>query len=149
MIAVEAKGGLGNRLFQFAFGIGTAARLGTSFAMQDDALRPIFTLEPYDRRVARGLRALRFRATHRARRYPVVIERDLGYSPDPPPRLFDRRIYRGYFQSERFFAHVRPQVLRAFSVRPEHERRFRARYGDLLARPYVCCHVRRGDYLSW
>jgi hypothetical protein len=149
LIAVEAKGGLGNRLFQFAFGIGTSARLGTSFVMEDDALRPIFTLEPYDRPVARALRGLRFRATHRVGPYPVQLEVDLGYSPDPPPHLFDRRIYRGYFQSERFFAHVLPRVRRAFSVRPEHEQRFRARYADLLGRPYVCCHVRRGNYLRW
>jgi hypothetical protein len=149
MIAVEPRGRLGNQMFQFAFGIGASATLGTSFAMRDEGLRGLFTLAPYDREPGRSLRSLRLRAARRVRPYPAVTERELGYEGDPLERVQDRRLYQGYFQSERFFDHVRERVLRAFAFRPEHEQRFRARYGDLLERSYVCCHVRRGDYLTW
>jgi hypothetical protein len=149
MIAVERQGRLGNHLFQFAFGIGATTRLGTSFVMEDDALRPIFQLGGWADPVERRLRRLFFRAGHRLRPYPVVREDSFRSPEETLEALLDRRIYAGYFQSERYFAGAEEQVFAAFSFRPEHERRFRHRYAELLAGPYVCCHVRRTDYLSW
>jgi hypothetical protein len=149
MIAVERGGRLGNQLFQFAFGIAAAARLGTSFVMQDDDLRRVFTLGPYGSPLPRALRALRFRAGQRIRPYRVVKIYDDSFD-DPAQaldHLVDRSLYSGLFHSERFFAGARDQVLAAFTFRPEHERRFWARYADLLETPYVCCHVRRTDFL--
>jgi hypothetical protein len=149
VIAVERAGRLGNQLFQFAFGIAAAARLGTSFVMQDDDVRRVFTLGPFGDPLRRGLRAVRFRTGQRIRPYPVVKVDD--YAHDDPAdaleRLVDRTIYSGLFHSERYFAGVRDAVLAAFSFRPEHQRRFRARYADLLRAPYVCCHVRRTDFV--
>lgn len=151
MIAVERAGRLGNQLFQFAFGIAASKRLGTSFVMQDDELRRVFTLGSFAREPARSLQRLRFRAGNRLRRYRVVKLRDESFD-DPAEaleRLSDRTIYSGLFHAERFFAGARDEVLSAFCFRPEQVRRFRERYADLLATRYVCCHVRRADFLQW
>src|SRR5207244_3906913 len=74
---------------------------------------------------------------------------DFSEPEDVLARLQDRRRYVGFFQSERFFADAAADVRAAFRFLPEHERAFRARYAELLRRPYVCCHVRRTDYLTF
>ena len=149
VIAVERRGRLGNQLFEFAFGIAAAQRLGTSFVMEDAALRGIFTLGRWGEPVARRLRRLRFRVGHRLRPYPVVHESEFEDPLEVLGRLRDRRVYSGFFQSERFFAVAEEDVRAGFAVRAEHEQRFRERYADLLGVPYVCCHVRRTDYHTW
>ena len=149
MIAVERRGRLGNQLFQFAFGIAAAARLGTAFVMQDELLHGIFELGRWAEPVPRRMRRLRFRLGHRLRPYPVVYQDSFGSPAELMDALRNRRIYNGFFQSEGFFAGAEADVRAAFAFRPEHERRFRERYADLLGAPYVCCHVRRTDYHSW
>ena len=150
MIAVESSGRLGNQLFQFAFGIAAATRLGTSFVMRDDDLRRVFVLAPYRRFGGRVARSLRFRAGQALRPYRVVKIHDetFGDPAEALEHLADRTVYSGLFHSERFFTAVRAQVLAAFTFRPEHERRFQDRYADLLETPYVCCHVRRTDFVT-
>jgi hypothetical protein len=149
MIAVERRGRLGNQLFQFALGVAAAERLGTSFVMDDEALRGIFGLGRWGRPIGRRLRGLRFRAGHRLRPYPVVWEVAFDDPLELLQHVRDRRIYNGFFQSERFFADAREAVRAAFAFRVEHERRYHERYPDLVGVPYVCCHVRRGDYHTW
>lgn len=136
MIVVERKGGLGNQMFQYAFGIAAARRLGTDFAMEDGDLERVFLLG--GRAKPDGLP-----------RYPVVgVANDSYEEPEEVlARLRDDTTYAGFFQSERFFADAADEVGRAFRLRPEHEAAFRERYPDLLERPYVCCHVRRKDYV--
>ena len=146
MIAVECRGRLGNQLFEFALGIAVSARLGTTFVMLDDGLRLLFELTPYSRTLRRAFRALHFRLGHRRDPYPIVRDYEFGSPGDRLAGVRDRVIYRGWFQSEAFFENARYCVLDAFTVRAKHERRFRKRYSRLLAAPYVCCHVRRGDY---
>jgi hypothetical protein len=138
MIVVETKGRLGNQMFQYAFGLAAARRLGTEFAMAADELRGFFLLDGRSR-------------AGDGSSFPVVKIDNSDY--DEPEevleRLADDTVYSGYFQSERFFADAADEVRAAFRLRAEHEEAFRARYGDLLERPYVCCHVRRTDYLTF
>jgi hypothetical protein len=150
MIAVEARGRLGNQLFQFAFGVAAAARLGTDFAMNDDLLRPNFTLEPWGAPARRLSRSSRYRIAQRRSPFPVVRFDDAYQAPGEVLALVkDRTHYAGFFQSELFFKDAAADVRRMFRPRPEHERAFKDRYEDLLREPYVCCHVRRTDYLDW
>jgi len=146
VIAVESRGRLGNQLFQFAFGIGASRRLGTSFVMPDRLLRAAFTLGRYGRPLGRRRRALRYRLG----RYPIVKFDNESYREpaDVLRQLTDRTQYAGFFQSEDFFANARDEVRAAFTARPEVLRAFRERHAGLLEAPYVCCHVRRGDYLQ-
>jgi len=151
MISVEARGRLGNHLFQFAFGLAASERLGTDFAINDDLLRACFTLAPWSDRWRRGVRAARYRASRRVAAFPVV-KVDPGGHDEPGEvlaQLRDRTHYVGFFQSERYFADVASAVRRAFRPLPVHERSFSERYEELVRRGYVCCHVRQTDYREW
>jgi hypothetical protein len=151
MIAVERRGRLGNQLFQFAFGIAASHRLGTQFVMADDQLRELFTLGPFGRPAERIARSLRYRAERAVRAYAVakVDNTDYEAPSEVLDALRDRALYAGFFQSETFFAECRETVREAFTPRPRHVRVFRERYGSLLQGDYLCCHVRRTDYLKW
>lgn len=147
MIAVEARGRLGNQMFQFAFGLAASNRLGADFVFDETELRRWFTLEPRRGAVARARRAAAYRLATRFAPYPAV-----KVEPDEAPqdvlrRTRDRTSYSGFFQAEGFFAGVAAGVRQAFVPRTEHIRAFRDRYGELLQEGYVCCHVRRTDYL--
>jgi hypothetical protein len=146
MISVEARGRLGNHMFQFAFGLAAAARLGTDFAMNDELLRPAFGLGEWNTLPRRTLRAVRFRVAKQLAPHRVVkIDND----DDPAAvlaELSDHVHYAGFFQSRRYFEGVDQLVRTAFQPRPHHVAAFRDRYEDLARAPYVCCHARRTDY---
>jgi hypothetical protein len=133
-------------MFQFAFGLAAAARLGTDFAMNDDVLRPIFTLGSWRSPARRAVRSVRFRVASRLSP-PRVVKIDNDDDPeDAVGKLVDHVHYAGFFQSLRYFEDAQPLVRAAFEPRRRHVEAFRDRYGDLIGSPYVCCHVRRTDY---
>ena len=134
-------------MFQYAFGLAAARRLGTDFAMADDELRAAFTLGRNARLHRRATRAFRYRLGQRQGGYRVV-----KVAPDTDPAgvvasLADSTHYAGFFQSETYFAGAREEVRQAFTPRGAVEQAFRERYAGLLGTPYVCCHVRRTDYV--
>ncbi len=132
-------------MFQYAFGIAAARRLGTDFVLADDLLRPADDL-------LRSLFVLgRQSGAAEVPQYPIVKidNEDYDEPEDVLAQLEDNMQYSGFFQSERFFADLAAEVRAAFRLRPEHEEAFRARYADLLERPYVCCHVRGTDYATF
>lgn len=151
MIAIERRGRLGNQLFQFAFGIAASRRLDRGFVMADDELRELFTLGPYRRSVGRLSRSLRYRTERAVKPYAVVKVDNTDYAKpsDVLAALRDRTLYAGFFQSEMFFSDCRHAVREAFAPRESHRHAFREQYGSLLRDEYVCCHVRRTDYLEW
>jgi Glycosyl transferase family 11 len=122
-------------MFQYAFGLATARRLGSTFAIDDAELRRIFVLaEPTDFAPVRPSRT-------------ATIPND-GFSrpEDVVEKLTDDTRYVGFFQSERFFAHFADDVRTAFRLRAEHQHAFLNLYSDLAHGAYVCCHMRRTDY---
>ncbi|MBV8480105.1 MAG: alpha-1,2-fucosyltransferase [Actinobacteria bacterium] len=146
MISVEAHGRLGNHMFQFAFGLAAASRLGTDFAMNDELLRPLFDLGGWNGKAQRARRSVRFHITKRLAPSPVV---KVGNDEDPDlviRALQDGVHYAGFFQSLRYFENVASGVRSAFHPHEQHVEAFRTRYHDLAANPYICCHVRRTDY---
>ncbi len=138
VIAVEAAGRLGNQMFQYAFGLAAARRLGTEFAFDESTLDRLFVLGFHH-------------VDGEVRELPSVSVWNESY--DEPEEVLaaleDERRYKGFFQSERFFSDANDDVRTAFRLLPEHQQAFRDRYGDLLVEGYVCCHVRRTDYESF
>jgi hypothetical protein len=145
MILVEYQGRLGNQMFEYAFAIAAARRLGTDFAMcdstwygiEDEQLSELFELNGRSGAVTQIDHA-----------YPIV-RIDPRSRDDPAEELAglrDNTQYSGLFQSDRYFAEAAEEVRAAFQLRPVHQAAFRALYPDLLERPYVCCHVRKTDY---
>jgi hypothetical protein len=151
MIAVEVRGRLGNQMFQFAFGLAASRRLGTDFVIADDLLRRWFELSPHGGVAKRATRMIRYRLNCRFAPYaPVTIPNESDEDPETVMQnLVDHSDYNGFYQSERFFVSAADEVRRSFRPHARYERRFRSQYGALLEEPYVCCHVRRGDYISF
>jgi hypothetical protein len=138
---------MGNQMFQLAFAHAAARRLETSFVLGPGALWNGFDLGPWSRRSVRLARKLAFRARYGADPADKV---EVDNDEDPSAVLTSLRdgvAYGGFFQSERYFAGYEDDVRELFAVRPAHERAFAAKYGSLG--PYVCVHLRRGDYREW
>ena len=151
MISVEARGRLGNQLFQFAFGLAASVHLQTEFAINDEMLRPNFVLGPWGAPLRRLARGIRYRVSSRLSPFPVIkVDQTSFDCPlDVLGTLKDHTHYAGFFQSELFFRDSAEEVRGAFQPLPEHTRMFCARYQSLLRTPYVCCHVRQTDYRDW
>ncbi len=133
-------------MFQFAFGLAASTRLRTDFAMNDELLRPVFRLGAWQSPSRRISRSVRF---HLSKRFSPAPTLKVENTDDPDvalAKLADRIHYVGFFQSVRYFEEVEPLVREAFEPHRRHVERFRSRYADLP--PYVCCHVRRTDYLE-
>jgi hypothetical protein len=148
VISVEARGRLGNHMFQFAFGLGASTRLGTDFAMNDELLHPEFRLGPWRSPTRRLRRSVRFHLRKRLSPAPVVKIANTDDADAALATLEDGIHYAGFFQSERYFAGVENMVRAAFEPYPQHVERFRDLYDDLARSPYVCCHIRRTDYVE-
>lgn len=77
----------------------------------------------------------------------VYQERGFAYSPVVTEPDDANRLFKGYFQSEKYFAD-RDQIRKFFSPSEEMVATLRAKYGDWLADPNVTgISVRRGDYM--
>src|SRR3954471_12472425 len=98
MIAVQCSGRLGNQMFEYAFGVAAARRLGTSFLMwrtnwgEDEQLSRFFVLGTAGASLVDDTPP-----------YPVVeIDHvDFDEPEDVLAALRDDTIYKGFFQSER------------------------------------------------
>ena len=70
---------------------------------------------------------------------------DYGYHQLPhKPNI----VYRGYFQSEKYFAHNRQAIKNLFTL-PQHYLDYvMTKYGSVLQGETLSIHVRRGDYVN-
>ena len=164
MIIAALQHGLGNQLFQYAAARAVAAR----------ARAPLFldtTHFAYDQ--TRYLEIHRFNI--RARTLPLELAKLLTKAPGSNPvktalkslvglgihtltdraEGYDPRVARlgwfsrmdGMWQTERYFANLRPQLLEEIELQetPEHVAAFARRVAD---EPSVALHVRRGDLVA-
>lgn len=161
---VKLNCGFGNQMFQYACGLALAQRWGMPLWLDASSYRSdtqrAFMLrrlrveapeaaaralkEFYPSTFARGLMRLGIPWSGRVRGQ-VVQEaahhyQELVLDPMRPALL------TGYWQSERYFAQMRPQLLRDLALREEPQ----GINAELLKRMQgsdsVCVHVRRGDY---
>lgn len=168
MIAVRLMGGLGNQLFQYAFGRQAADRLGVPLALDlrwFDHFDPVTTPRAYElgrypiraaiappkslpayppRFLSRLAQPLLDRLTGRMRAYE---RHQPGFHPDSAvPR--DNTLYIGYWQSEKYFPDVADQLRVEFAPRTPPDAP-NAEYADAIRGcEAVSVHVRRGDYAS-
>ena len=171
-LTVKLSGGLGNQMTQYALALALAKRhsctvcLDTSFFLEPDTgycrivslnhfnIRSDFAFSPHLTRFSIGWKA---RLAHLCRRvmyrYGGWIDvREQGYRYDPSigaelqPGLC--YYFDGYWQSERYFAHLKDDLRRDFTPRqpsPELERQMNLIRASKCS---VAIHVRRGDYVS-
>jgi glycosyl transferase family 11 len=149
MIAVDKRGRLGNQMFQYAFGVAVAQRLGTRYAYDTSELEPYFALleSPLVMAATRKLVRAYDRVFELQRREVEADDRE-----DPGGVLAsaaNNTFYGGHFYSEQFFRPAAGAVRRAFAVRDGHVECFRSKYGSLLEGGYVAAHVRLSDFFTY
>ena len=159
MIITRLHGRLGNQMFQYAAARGLAARLGSTVALDargalergEGVLTRVFDLPVTDpdplpparatSPVAYGL----WRASGRAPRF--WREKGLGYNPSIA-RAPDGVYLHGYWQSERYFSVVAPQIRKDFTFPPFSSTANAEMAEQIAATTSVSLHVRRGDYVT-
>ena len=157
MITTRLPGRLGNQMFQYAAARGLAARLGTSVALDarlarardEGVLTRVFDLPVVSADILPPLKAdapLRY-AAWRLASPRFHRENGLGYN-STIESFADGSYLHGYWQSERYFAHIAPEIRRDFTFPPfssPQNAEMATRIGEGLA---IALPVRRGDYLS-
>ena len=164
VIVSRISGGLGNQMFQYAAGRRLADRLGTSLMLdlssfRNDPLRA-FALDRYELRTDAMTDAMRARLPVRfggswwrrllrvnGAAIRVLREKGLGYQPGIESAGDDTMLV-GYWQSERYFSDLRPQLLREFALTTPVSGRDAEVAAEMAASISVAIHVRRGDYVS-
>ena len=127
MITVKLMGGLGNQMFQRAYGL-ALSRAGYNVAFNRTAL-----VQPGREYALDEFESLPLVVNDE----PAIHEQGISFQTSLlSPR--DGSVMVGYWQSEKYFSHVADDVRKAFQFRIA-----MPRYRDAIA-----VHVRRGDYLD-
>ena len=161
MIIIKLKGGLGNQLFQYAFGRLIALRRGEDLKLDKDILG-----QRGDTYRAYGLDNFNIRAEIASReevlkvKYPYgLISKALRFFKAKFLRIFHigfearmlktkAKYLEGFFQSYKYLESIRRELLEEFSLKEN----ISLKYGDLLSEfnslNSVALHIRRGDYVN-
>ena len=136
---------MGNQMFQYAALIGLAKKYDTNFCIPH---RDVFGGAYYTELRSNLYDAFDINPYQGISRYPTVQETQFHFQEE----LFnglgneDVNLY-GFFQSERWFAHAKDEVRKAFTFKPQ----FRE-VADVMRRQLsgdiIAVHVRRTDYLT-
>lgn len=161
MIIIKLKGGLGNQLFQYAFGRLIATQRGEELKLDKDILGAA-----EDTYRAFGLGDFNIKATLatpeeiKAAKYPfgpfskawrlikakVFKIYHIGYEENI---LKTRAPYLdGYFQSYKYLEPLRKDLLEEISSKEDLSARYGSLISGMLAADSVAVHIRRGDYVS-
>jgi len=161
MIIINLKGGLGNQMFQYAF--------GRAFSIKND-VEVKLDISGYPRQSLRDYKLSAFNIKEniarddevREYKYPFGIaskgwrffnQRILrNFKKDYEPKLLEYREHGyidGYFQSEKYFLQIREILLREFTLlKPLSPEAYKVAEKIREATIPISLHVRRGDYAS-
>jgi len=136
MITTRLMGGMGNQMFQYAFGLAQARRFGTTVSLDPSLLtRP-------NRSFALGQWSMELSINKAT---PTLVEKGTRYDPYLEFSVKDNEVVQGYWQSEDYFSNVFDELrqkafipFKPFSHVLEQE---------ITETNSVAIHVRRGDYL--
>lgn len=173
MIVIKLQGGLGNQMFQYAFGRSLAKRLNTELYLDITTLEnttptPGFTYRKYEldtlnikAKIAdkKILRAVAAYPKHRFDFYRMRLLKSLGivqhlneksfsYDADIPGLIRRNTFLTGFWQSEKYFQDVASDIRRELELpQPHHHQNIL--YQQLIQnKNSVSLHVRRGDYVG-
>ena len=170
MIITELNGGLGNQLFQYAFGLAVAKQYGTDLkfdiqALQGSDSRP-FALDKFNiaheiaspkdirRILAMDVGILRWiagRVSPRAlRRYSnrYIDETKISFINNELFHISNDAYLKGYWQNERFFRSAAKEVKSSVILKTPLSDKSQKVANQINTANSVGIHIRRGDYVS-
>ncbi|WDQ18272.1 alpha-1,2-fucosyltransferase [Rhodopirellula sp. P2] len=172
MIVTRLIGGLGNQLFQYAFGHSLARRTYQTLLIDDSAfeeyrLHPL-AIDHFNISASRLSDADRSRVPGKFRRTPVgraldqfgrrivpgyvgalPVRREKPFGFRESMRTSERDLYLdGYWQSEKFFPGLRDSLREEFRLREQPSETTLRLSEQMNNENSVAIHVRRGDYVT-
>ncbi len=172
MIVTRIIGGLGNQMFQYAYGRFLAEisgqRLKLDLSGLDDSKNNtkrhfglgVFNISIEMATKAEINRLQRKGRTRFGKRLQGFLLRRLGLFDDSvvsegtsgyrmPPAIGERGIYlSGYWQSEKYFKDTEEIIREEFTLKDEYSIEGRAITQEIISCNAISLHVRRGDYVS-
>lgn len=162
MIVVKLTGGMGNQMFQYAFGKYLAERYSTGlkldisyykdfelrkFALNSFALEKVFiSKEECDDYFNPS--SLLGRIRKKLGQHRVVIEKQFGFSQAAVNECTANTLISGYWQSEKYFAGISDQIRENFSFTHIADPVSRKLMNQIETKNSVSIHVRRGDFVT-
>jgi hypothetical protein len=170
MIISRINGGLGNQMFQYAFGRALAIARGTDLSVGLDAFRGytlhngfelarIFDINAHTANESDYRKVLGVRGIEKNRRAlirkrfswfrgsRVVVEPHYHYWEDAAGLPEDCYVV-GYWQSERYFQAFQDLIREDFSFRTPMSPQNQKTYDKISSCEAISLHIRRGDYIS-
>jgi len=161
MTIVRLRGGLGNQLFQYAFGRLIAGRRGEELKLDKEALGAgkdtyrAYGLDNFNIRAVLAtpveIKTAQYPNGALAKAWRLVQTKifrsfHIGYEAR---MLKTRRSYLdGYFQSYKYLEPIRKELLEEISLKEDLSLKYGALLAEMAANNSVAVHVRRGDYVS-
>ncbi len=162
MLIIKLKGGLGNQLFQYAFGRLIALKRGEDLKLDKDILgQRGDTYRNY------GLEAFNIKAEIASReevlkvKYPYgLISKGLRFFKAKFLRIFHigfearmlktkARYLDGFFQSYKYLEPIRRELLEDLSLKNDNLKiKYPAILEEIISTESVAVHIRRGDYVN-
>jgi len=171
MIYIRLKGGMGNQMFQYAFGLKLAQELNTELKLDLSALLdrskgdfvyrdydlPIFEVENnflhspsflkkfYKIKSSRLSKILRNQIKKR-RNY--IRESQFHFQPQLLEQPIDDTIYEGWFQSSKYFKDIEEKVRQHFTFKNKILPESQSILQQIQTTNSICLNVRRTDFLK-
>lgn len=170
MVVVRLKGGLGNQLFQYAFGRALCERAKQSLVLDTsyfDSSNPGETPRDYRLhhyaiaadvgvpsgvkkvlKLGRKRRGIRSRVVRSLFNVHINNEKSFEYAQTPPPEGYGVWQYDGYWQSPLYFDDIRPILLEELSPRLAPQGENARLLDEMRGCNAISVHIRRGDYVT-
>jgi hypothetical protein len=172
MVAVKLEGRLGNQLFQYAFIISTAKKIGTRFyldksietfipkkyfKLKRDFLLPVDSLV-FSIKGFKNIFSLNFRKAFYSRFEKMAFSNQvMAFNNTDQPaealqKLQNNYMYQGYFQSEQYFESSKHDIKSLLVIKSHYIKQFKLLSQNIfLSKKIIVIHIRRGDYidLNW
>ncbi len=172
MIIVQLAGGLGNQMFQYAFGRSLSHKFNIRFKADieswfnsDKLWRPSerkYSLDIFKLSVEKASKneILIFKSLKNISKYLEIQKLQLnkflpftyleeGQLKTSEIKVASRNIYvTGYWQSEKYFSSIQQILLNDFQFRYEQTSINKALSREIISNNSISLHIRRGDYIS-
>ncbi len=158
MIIMRLTGGLGNQLFQYAFGLRMAEKLNTKLSLNcfDYGPKKYIALDRM-----RSYELNHFSITGKVASMPKLFLHRIGVLQKMNPvyeksMLFDPEVlkspdnsyFNGYWQSYKYFESIKPLVLKEFTFKEKPSAKNAELLKEITGTSAICIHIRRGDYVT-
>jgi len=171
MIIVKMMGGLGNQMFQYAFGQALQNEIvlyDIDTIYNDEeylGIKRKYILDSFNTNVESilankiklldGRKSILRRIVNKLSINPNKIKAKLII--EKSPAVFDPELlqvsskhvyYEGYFQTEKYFIGIRTQILQDFTLKNALDIQNQEMLDEILSTNAISLHIRRGDYLN-